>query len=304
VPEGLWQVKAELSGYTTTDSGEWLPVPPPQTEVNIGMVSTDAPTVQSVSAYPEGLEITFSKYMKISSLNEAITVSENGSSVSGAIQAKNDEDGLATIFRFAPNAEITASSVTVGVSTAAESYAGTKLAAAYSSPANVALEPKAISADDATVAYYSTGKNISVTITPAEAAAGRTITAISSDGNIATVSANAVVGSNGVATIRVTPVLPGAITVTLSLSGSTLVAEVEVKVDLDAIIDIDVLIGDVNDDDSVDGKDVTYLARYLAEWSGYSVILDAADCNKDGSVDGKDVTYLARYLAEWAGYAL
>lgn len=37
VPEGWWRVKYEKAGYETTWS-EWLPVPPPQTEVNIGMV--------------------------------------------------------------------------------------------------------------------------------------------------------------------------------------------------------------------------------------------------------------------------
>lgn len=37
VPQGLWQVKFEKEGYQTTYS-EWLPVPPPQLEVNIGMV--------------------------------------------------------------------------------------------------------------------------------------------------------------------------------------------------------------------------------------------------------------------------
>ncbi len=36
VPEGWWRVKYEREGFETTWS-EWLPVPPPQTEVNIGM---------------------------------------------------------------------------------------------------------------------------------------------------------------------------------------------------------------------------------------------------------------------------
>lgn len=37
-PEGWWRVKYELEGYQTTWS-EWLPVPPPQTDVNIGMLA-------------------------------------------------------------------------------------------------------------------------------------------------------------------------------------------------------------------------------------------------------------------------
>ena len=45
VPEGWWRVKYEIKDYETTWS-EWLPVPPPQTEVNIGMkfIGTPAET--------------------------------------------------------------------------------------------------------------------------------------------------------------------------------------------------------------------------------------------------------------------
>ena len=62
--------------------------------------------------------------------------------------------------------------------------------------------------------------------------------------------------------------------------------------------------GDVNDDGFVNVGDVTYLARYLAEWPGYATTTEAADVNDDGFVNVGDVTYLARYLAEWPGYIL
>lgn len=41
VPEGWWRVSYEKEGYESTWS-EWLPVPPPQTEVNIGMKPLNA----------------------------------------------------------------------------------------------------------------------------------------------------------------------------------------------------------------------------------------------------------------------
>ena len=41
VPEGWWRVKYEKDGYETTWS-DWMTVPPIQTDVNIGMVSTDS----------------------------------------------------------------------------------------------------------------------------------------------------------------------------------------------------------------------------------------------------------------------
>ena len=62
VPEGLWQVKFEKEGYETTSS-EWLPVPPPQLEVNKGMVSKEKPKIEKMVAYSDHIEIVFSKYM-------------------------------------------------------------------------------------------------------------------------------------------------------------------------------------------------------------------------------------------------
>ncbi len=42
VPEGFWQVKYEHSDYETAYS-EWLQVPPPQTDVNVGMIPLNIP---------------------------------------------------------------------------------------------------------------------------------------------------------------------------------------------------------------------------------------------------------------------
>ena len=62
VPEGLWQVKYEKEGYETAYS-DWLPVPPPQTEVNIGLVSKEKPVIENVSVYADHADVVFSKYM-------------------------------------------------------------------------------------------------------------------------------------------------------------------------------------------------------------------------------------------------
>lgn len=64
-----------------------------------------------------------------------------------------------------------------------------------------------------------------------------------------------------------------------------------------------VLKGDLNGDGKINGKDVAYLARSVAKWTGYeSVDAAIADVNGDGKVNGKDVAYLARYVAKWSGY--
>lgn len=62
VPDGLWFVKAELTGYESNTSNDdpaavvkganynWLPVMPPQLAVNIGLTNYDVPVVQTVTA--------------------------------------------------------------------------------------------------------------------------------------------------------------------------------------------------------------------------------------------------------------
>ena len=60
VPIGNWQVRAVKTGYDNAQS-EWLPVPPPQTEVNLGMVSKAAPNVAYVSGFEGYIEIAFDR---------------------------------------------------------------------------------------------------------------------------------------------------------------------------------------------------------------------------------------------------
>ena len=54
VPEGLWQVKFEHEDYQTAYS-DWLPVPPPQTEVNIGMTPIRSVTGIEIDTLPKKL---------------------------------------------------------------------------------------------------------------------------------------------------------------------------------------------------------------------------------------------------------
>ena len=62
--------------------------------------------------------------------------------------------------------------------------------------------------------------------------------------------------------------------------------------------------GDINNDKTVDIKDVMLMRRYVA--GGYGVTLNesVADVNKDGSVDIKDVMLMRRYVAGGYGVVL
>ena len=62
VPQGMWQVKYEKEGYETTYS-EWLPVPPPQLDVNICMKQSTPPTVKQMRGYETGITVEMAKYM-------------------------------------------------------------------------------------------------------------------------------------------------------------------------------------------------------------------------------------------------
>ena len=68
---------------------------------------------------------------------------------------------------------------------------------------------------------------------------------------------------------------------------------------------VDTIIGDVNGDGAVNTLDRIALARYLANWEGYTadtIDMIAADVNGDGAVNTLDRIALARHLGNWEGY--
>ena len=63
-----------------------------------------------------------------------------------------------------------------------------------------------------------------------------------------------------------------------------------------------VIIGDVNDDGTVDTLDRLSLIRFLAKWEDYDYALSSAsDINKDGIINNDDATILNQYLGNWDG---
>ena len=80
VPDGLWQVRLWKKSYEEVQS-DWLIVPPPQTDVNLGMVSMVAPRVKQVSVSSEAVTIEFDKYMNIASIEGNIGLRCNDETV-------------------------------------------------------------------------------------------------------------------------------------------------------------------------------------------------------------------------------
>ena len=71
VPEGWWQIRFHLEGYEDAAS-DWMCVSPPQTGINIGMISLEAPEIQSLLVEKDCIEIIFSRYMIPSTISEIV----------------------------------------------------------------------------------------------------------------------------------------------------------------------------------------------------------------------------------------
>lgn len=98
VPEGSWQVKFEKEGYETTYT-DWLPVPPPQLDINVDMVRYSQPNVAMAEWTENGIEICFDKYMLPTTINKNnIHVEFNGQDIFGDLayvdeESANDNNG-------------------------------------------------------------------------------------------------------------------------------------------------------------------------------------------------------------------
>lgn len=228
VPEGLWQVKYEKEGYETAYS-EWLPVPPPQLDVNIGLVQNRQPEVKEAHAYEDGVELTFDKYMMPAYLiAENIKVSQNGSYLDGKVELldetvayKDENVKYASRARFIPNTAFTAGKeVTLIVANKVKSYAGVNMADTYTQSFDIEKEVKSIVADSETKVPYGGSKNINIYVQPADAAAGKVMHAVSSSEMLATlVEKDVTIDENGLAQFTVNGELPGTTGITFSIDG-------------------------------------------------------------------------------------
>ena len=244
VPLGQWLVKFSKEGYYDTDSRNdpavdeegYLPVPPPQTEVNVGMVSKAAPKVDEVTVYNDEIRIVFSQYMKLSSVNtNNVTVTMNGIPVSGTITPLNAEydyeqvNQYASKFKFVPNSSISGA---IGVTVKnVINYAGTKSKEVFNNTYKVTPKPESISVNDEITVTYNSGALLEVSVLPAEAGAGKTLDVSTSSPSIAgIVNENVVLDENGKANIMLSGNLPGDSEITISLAGTDLTKTVKASV--------------------------------------------------------------------------
>lgn len=224
VPQGDWQVRFEKEGYEVATT-EWLPVPPPQLDVNVGMIQTVRPEVKEAHAYSQAVEVEFDKYMNPATLTDTnVAVIVNGEAVAGELIMLNAEENLdgdsyASVVRFEAEEPFAAEVVTLMISSKVESYAGIRMEEAFTQEFTVEPELKKMEVPAYIDAYVGVEKEFTVTVAPAEAVAGKTLY-IESSYPILTVSEYVTVNSEGQAIVKFVGDLPGETTLTYKLENS------------------------------------------------------------------------------------
>ena len=321
VPEGEWYVIAEKDGYVTGssqndtaalvnhDGTNYLPVLPPQLDVNIPLVSYTAPVVEEISAKSDGVYIVFSKYMDESTVvpENFELLGEDGSPIMFKLEKLDSEQAPANI-KYDGDAPFYTKTVRlttelsldkeffVKVSEKLTSYAGTPMVSAYSD-AVYADEKRTLTVPTFSVEPGEVDRNTAVTITAPEGAK----VIYTTDGSAPTAE-NGTLAKSGTTVIVSSSMTLKAIAVKMdSKSSEIATAAYTVKVYVDTSIEIepDVLIGDVNGDGKIDVSDATIVQMFAAE-----VIIPtdeqkkAADVNNDGKIDVTDATLIQMFAAE------
>lgn len=239
VPQGLWQVKFEKEGYETTYS-EWLPVPPPQLDINIAMKQNVQPNVKTARAFEDAVEMEFDKYMMPELLtSDNIRVMAGETAVEGTVELLNEEvsyegneEKFASKVRFNAAAPFDATEVTLMVSNRVKSYAGIRMQDDFSQTFTIEPEVQKIVCDaEASIEYGGQGE-LTVQVLPAVASAGKTLKVKSSSAMILSTDVEELTLDNeGKASLKVGGELPGAAAITYSVDGYDLSATTMVNVE-------------------------------------------------------------------------
>ena len=242
VPEGNWQVVYEKDGYETARSA-WLPVPPPQLDVNVGMVRYAQPELSLAQAFERGIDLDFSLFMKTQTVSDlTVTVTQDGKQVEGTLSAIDGEEAfdgsgimLASKFRFKPKKSLTVGSqLTVKVNGLARSYAGISMGGDEERILTVGREVTSIGIEGedslVTVAYGGTHQVI-IAAQSAAAAAYRKVTVTSVAADIVGLETTEVVlDAQGKAYINLIGLLPGTSYLTFAVEDSRVSGSVPVHV--------------------------------------------------------------------------
>lgn len=254
VPDGNWKVTFSKDGYQSADSSGvpaaaaneentgWLPVPPPQFEVNVGMVSTAAPMVERVIAYNDRIEVAFSQYMDIESVQDAISLNRDDQPVTVTVTALDAEDTLDGSTQYATRFAVTPAdgdcTGTITVSTGAKNYAATSLAEPHTAELTAPVQrPTGIAVSGQLGVVYSGSTTVTLTLHPG--IAGKTLEVESLTPSLLSATKTVTTGADGTAALTLTGLLPGEglIRVTEPESGLSETISVPIAMSADELTD-------------------------------------------------------------------
>nr|MCR5502379.1 leucine-rich repeat domain-containing protein [Lachnospiraceae bacterium] len=145
VLEGEWCVKIELEGYDTVTT-DWLPVPPVQTDINIGLVSKAELSVEAVYAFAEGVRLIFSQYTDPSTMEGIALLDDRNANVAYTLEYTGEYSAtgkeLAREYTLKPDSPMASGKgLKLMIPASVTSYTGRTLPAAVEKTASVSEAP-------------------------------------------------------------------------------------------------------------------------------------------------------------------
>ena len=235
VPLGDWRVDFTKAGYAPA-STPTLTVPPPRMGLKTALVSTAAPQVTALNAYPDCVELLFSQYMDVTA---PLTVPAGYTYAWADPVPVSDTDptAYAKVLRLTPTGARPALGETVSVTlSGARNYAGTALPA-YSGSAAVQVHPARLVLNYTDRISAGMGESplprVTVRVLDSQGTplSGLTVTGDLESSLFASLTAvSAVTDEAGLAVFELEPLLPGVTAVSFGVEGASLTAALPLEV--------------------------------------------------------------------------
>ena len=230
VPDGTWQVRVSKPGYEDS-STEWMTVPPEHKDMHIGLVSNNPPEVKQIKQKMDGIEVTFSQYMTVASLNNAFSLVCDGVNMPLTVNCLDTEKSpggvqLATKALLTSNVDINAvSEGTLTISNNVTSYAGIAMEENETYVYNGVAPTISVSQNITLLKGAST--DVIVSTTPYDYFEGKTLLAIAED-DICTAVCNDPIDANGETVVRLTALEGGTTTISFTIDGTNVSTQTQV----------------------------------------------------------------------------
>lgn len=236
VPAGMWQVRFEKEGYEPAQS-EWLPVPPPQLEVNIAMTQVKQPEVKTIHAYSDGVTIEFDKFMLPSSLSVGnISITQNGNVVSGTVETVDMElnasgNAFCSKIEFKPNEPLAEGEAILFISKSVKSYSNVNMSEDFVQTFTVEPRISEIKVQQSIEVNCGSTIKLFASLLPATAANGKTVLIESLNPMVASVSSERIeTDENGMISFDVSGLILGRTGIKLSVEDYDIETVINVNV--------------------------------------------------------------------------